>query len=206
MIYDVEELQYLLKSLIRKGELELGVKFVEKSSSRLMRFIYVVSLMKWWNPNFMTGYATTIGSTIYLPRKLETYMVGSVHALSLFSHELQHIADSRAYRPLAFWSFLYLWPQSMAALSLLAFFHPAWLLFLVCAAPWPAPFRVWAEIRGYARGLATRARMGFPVDANTLDGYEKRFTGWGYYRMAWHWEPTRERLRKTFLEFLSGAN
>lgn len=180
--------------LARAGD-ELGLRLVDKRSSKLMNVLYAVTLMRFWNPRFMTSYTTTIGRTMYIPKDPLAFGSEGIHDLALLNHELQHIKDSMAHGRF-WWSVFYLSPQIFSLGALGAFwFRPA-LCCLVFLLPWPSPFRVWAESRGYAISLATYTRAGFEVGALQYEGHRSKFTGWAYYRMAWRWAPVRARLEK----------
>lgn len=63
------------------------------------------------------------------------------------------------------YNFLYMFPQSLAPMALLAlgaFWHTnmLWcLLFLLCLAPIPAPFRYWFELRAYRTSIVFARKM-----------------------------------------------
>lgn len=107
-----------------------------------------------FNDSFMTGYITTLGNTIWYPEGwLDRGDVKS--RLSTIAHECIHIKQG-AEQGSVLHAFLYLFPQSLAVLSLLAFlaipFGLWWLLcllFLLCLAPIPAPFRYMKELEAY---------------------------------------------------------
>jgi hypothetical protein len=186
--------------LARAGD-ELGLRLVDKRNSKLMRTLYVVTLMRFWNPRFMTSYTTTIGRTMYIPKDPLSFGSEGIHDLALLNHELQHIKDSMT-QGRVWWAVLYLSPQIFSLCALGGFwFRPA-LCFLFCLLPWPSPFRVWAESRGYAISLATYARAGFEVGALQYEGHRSKFTGWAYYRMAWRWTPVRENLERLTLQLI----
>ena len=64
---------------------------LEKQNSRLMKFVYVVTLMRFWNPYFMTAYVTTMFGKVYMPRNL----IGTLTAYEVLRHELVHLRDAR---------------------------------------------------------------------------------------------------------------
>ena len=162
-----------------------GFEIKVKEESSLMKAANVV--LKLFNPDFMTGYVTTIGKTIYMPRKrFDDY------PWETLAHELVHIDDSeRAWGGSKFWGFLYLCPQILAVLVLLApigallFGSCAWwlLLFVLCAAPFPAWWRAKAEMRGYSMSLAARYWFEGDVDKPYKDHVLSKFTGWDYFKM-----------------------
>lgn len=61
--------------------------------------------------------------------------------------------------------------------------------------PWPAPFRVKWEKRGYAMSIAARMWLsGRPPAPASLAYFEKQFTGFNYFRMAWRAAPIKTAL------------
>jgi hypothetical protein len=88
---------------------EYGVKYqiIKKSDSKLMRLIGWV--LKPFNPNFMTHYVTTIGSTIYSPWE--------VIDEGLLQHELQHISDSKKFPVIYELSYLFIFPFGLTLRS-----------------------------------------------------------------------------------------
>ena len=185
--------------LIEAREDGFAVEFVEKRTSKLMWLIYFVGFMFIWQREFMDRYVTTVGSTIYFPagklRRLDGHLSlrPTLDNLATLRHELQHIRDSRRFGPL--WGLLYIFPQCLVLFAFSAFFTPYGWLFLVFLLPLPAPFRVWAEIRGYEETWRTYVDNGAELDTEFVLANMKRiFTGRGYYRMAWRWEPIRRRF------------
>jgi hypothetical protein len=156
------EVADLTRRQIAKARKEVGLRIVYKRDSKLMKILFEVSLMRLWNPEFMTRYTTTIGSTMYLSRPVTSFGTGMIADLVLLNHEVQHIRDSKRWGGFV-WGFLYLFPQSLAPLAFLGFIEPAFFAWALCVAPWPAPFRVWAEARAYGVSLATRKKMGLEV-------------------------------------------
>ena len=170
-----------------------GFKLREKKTSSLMWFVYIASLMFLWNRRFMTSYITTIGTTVYVPCRVDEFglMYGD---LVVLKHEIQHMLDSLE-EGVVLWSVKYLFPQVLAPLCLLGFaWWPLWFLALALL-PWPAPWRVRAEVRGYAVTAFEWWKQGSQTKTSTLcDSYRKYFTGWAYYKMAWRWNPVRRAL------------
>jgi len=125
-----------------------------KNQSPFMKFI---GALLFFNKSFMTKYTTTIGSTIYFPSE-DFIKQNDQGSIEILSHELVHVGQANKYGKLLF-SILYLFPQCLAALSilsLLAFFNIGFLWFLVCLvfiAPIPAPWRAAFEIGGYTMSL-----------------------------------------------------
>jgi len=110
-------------------------------------------------------------------------------------HEWVHLKDADTFfgllpfMPLWFnrkvFGAAYLFPQilGLGALGAIgAIFFPPLLACLGCllfAAPWPAPFRAWAEVRAYRRSIELRPSM----EEQKVEEYSKYFTGPDYYFM-----------------------
>lgn len=154
--------------------------------------IVIIAKILFFNKGFMTGYITTLKSTVYWPSRAHVSANWDA-AFKVLAHEYVHIHDDRC-RPILF-PLVYLLPQILAAPSLvlapvLVVFAVIWgwawlipLALLVAAAPFPAPGRAWAERRGYAMTLAvTQWHSGSVSNALTAHVISK-FTGWDYYKM-----------------------
>lgn len=128
------------------------IKFKDEST-----FMYLLSKILFFNKGFMTKFITTIGSTIYFPSR-EYIKMNEFGAVNVLAHEVVHVAQAEKYGKVPF-SLMYLFPQCLALLSLLAFlaiwYLPfLWcLLFLVFLAPIPAPWRKKFELEGYTMSL-----------------------------------------------------
>lgn len=133
------------------------VKIAYKDQSILMK---VLSALLFFNPIFMTQYATTIGDTIYYP----TASYINHHPVSAFvvlTHEIVHIHDERKMTKLIF-SLLYLLPQLLVLPALLLFlvnWHIAIPIILLCLLPIPAYFRMIFEKRAYMASLYTMNKL-----------------------------------------------
>lgn len=153
-----------------------SIEIKPKSSSKLMKAIGWLFGVTKISPEFMTRYITTIGDTVYFPDEmLENPNTESM--LRVAVHETIHVADSnRLIKPL--FSFLYLFPQSLAALallSLLAFWKLTFLwclLFLICLAPLPAPFRYWFELKAYRTQIMFSRKEDNLSDEEMIPVYE----------------------------------
>lgn len=161
-------------------------------------FMKLLATILFFNKDFMTGYITTIGSTIYFPD--ETWVEENEHAaMKVLAHEIVHVDQAERYGKFLF-SVLYLFPQCLAALSLLAILAVFWLpflwclLFLVFLAPIPAPWRAKFEFEAYTMTLfMTNTQMklgGFLEDKieaelaiESVWIEKKQFNGSGYWFM-----------------------
>lgn len=180
---------------------EIDIK--PKSSSRLMKAIgWFFSVTK-ISPEFMTQYITTIGSTVYYPDAMLANP-NSESMLRVAVHETVHVADSKRFSDLLF-KFLYLFPQSiglLALLSVLAIWKTGFLwclLFLLCLAPIPAPFRYWFELRAYRTQILFSRKDDKLTDEQMVPIYEwieKQLCTNLYY---WTW-PFPKTVRKHLMD------
>lgn len=125
-----------------------------KDQSWFMKFL---AMFLFFNKDFMTGYITTLGSTIYFPDA--TWVKENEYAaMKVLAHEVVHVNQADQYSKFLF-SILYLFPQCLAVLSLLAVLAIFWLpflwclLFLIFLAPIPAPWRAKFEFEAYTMTL-----------------------------------------------------
>lgn len=166
--------------------------------------VYWVTLQFLWMPKAMWTTWITVGYKIYMPRADEFAHPDLaydelIRQYALLYHERQHMLDLRDVWPFRVlgplrgpvWGFLYFCPQILALGVLGAFWTPwAWCS-LLALAPWPAPFRVWVERRGYfASAEAYHKVLGNSFELNVYGGWMQRiidinFIGWKYYRMSW---------------------
>jgi len=134
-----------------------GVKVTvrKKSESALMRFIGALFKITGISPKFMDEYFTTIGTTVYVPDRF--YDFPEIRLLETIIHECVHARDFSK-SPFLF-VFMYLFPQILSALALIAIFaflniNLLWFLFaLVFLAPIPAIGRFILEIRAYRTSI-----------------------------------------------------
>lgn len=176
-----------------------GMNIMPKTSSKLMRAIgWFFGLTK-ISPEFMTRYYTTIGDTVYVPDEL-IKTTSPENLLRVIVHEGVHVYDShKLSNPL--FKFLYLFPQSMASLALISLLAPLslkflWcLLFLLCLAPLPAPFRYLFELRAYRTSIIFARKTDNLTDEQMIPIYEwieKQLCSNLYY---WTW-PFPKAVRK----------
>lgn len=122
---------------------------IYKTESWLM---YILSCILFFNKKFMTDYATTIGSTVYLPEDAKEWSQERID--SILVHEYIHVLDYKKEKLL--FVLKYLFPQILFPLALLILpFNWIVGLFLaiVFVLPLPAPWRTNYEIRGYTMTL-----------------------------------------------------
>jgi hypothetical protein len=150
-----------------------------KEDSAFMRFLGKVSF---FNKRFLSGYITTMGNTIYVPRDRNTPGIWRVVA-----HEWIHLEQNK--RQGFMHGVLYMVPQVLAFLSLLsilAIWLSNWwllcLLFLLCLAPIPAPWRMSKEFEAYTMSMAVSHWERTDTDYY-LQNIAKNFYGPSYYFM-----------------------
>jgi hypothetical protein len=172
-----------------------GVRFGKKSDIWWMRLVGM------FMPDFMLYVTTTIGNTIYLPKDFTKGRSKTI-ILSTLAHEYVHIVD---YRRNKLFLISYLFPQLLAAFSVLAvfgaFYQPMYyfaaaLIFLL---PLPSPFRVYWELRGYTMSMAVeiwRNRHLSPDTYNNVSLSLRGITYWHYISKAALHRKLSKQLRK----------
>lgn len=164
---------------------DFDIKF--KNNSLFMK---ILGFIMFFNRDFMTHYITTIGNTIYFPNQ-EMLKDNELNNCAVLAHELRHIQQNKKYGLL--YSLGYLFPQILIVFSLLAFFNLWFLLFLVCALPIPAIFRMIFEREGYkttififylylAQKNTDVARVNSIIN-NNINFANEQFTSSAYYYM-----------------------
>lgn len=159
-----------------------------------------------FNKRFLTDYITTLYPHVDWPQE---HPENEDHTWKVFSHEFVHLYDFKR-MPLRY-VIAYGFPQIFAPLALFAFlaFWKWWflffLLFLACAAPWPAPGRTWAELRGYTMSMAVNLWRYGDAQGETIDWITPQFTGWAYYRMCPNEKSIRDRLNAAVQSIRDGS-
>lgn len=166
---------------------ELKIKYKDKSF-----FMKFLSFVMFFNSDFKTKFITTIGNTIYYPSE-EHIKNNEEGAINILCHELMHIKQSNEDK---LFSLKYLFPQIFAALSLLAFIHYAFLIFLVFLIPFSAYFRTKYEFEAYTVSLYCKYKQNSNFDyKKTIDNLVSNFTTSSYYWMC----KNRSKLENGFM-------
>ena len=163
---------------------DLKIKYKDKSW-----FMKLIGTLLFFNKSFMTGYTTTIGSTIYFPSEAAV-KTRPVSAAAVLLHELIHVNDAKKLTAPLF-GFLYLTPQIFALLCIPLFLIswklalPLMILFML---PIPSYFRMKFEKKAYLVSLyaiwSLSVRLNFkPILATQQEGYLKHFKDSSYYFM-----------------------
>lgn len=186
-----------LSALVKQIQAEApGFELREKRDSKLMWAAYYGLLMFIWQKNFMETYWTTLGKIVYVPY-LSEFGKDLQGDYATLWHERTHILDLQALekkltKPVAglAWTLGYGFPQIFALGALGAIWGSWWwLLCLGLLGPWPAPFRVWIEMRGYTATIQAWYKMGAALPyppAEWLNSLvNETFCGMKYYKMSW---------------------
>lgn len=130
-----------------------GFRVGYKSEDDFQKFIASISV---WND--YASFTTTIYPIVWFSTRKS---VNDRPPIETLQHEWVHLKDySTFFGWLPFlpasvnsklFSVAYLFPQILAVLALFFPLSPVFLVFLVFALPWPAPFRAYAEARAYRR-------------------------------------------------------
>jgi hypothetical protein len=146
----MNELTALADKLSEKHNFNIAYK----EDSGFMKFL---GTLMFFNPRFMDKYITTIGKTVYFP-SAEFVAIHAPALRSVLAHEFYHIWDAKRTGSLR-WHLLWLFPQVLAPLALLALLAFVWfpaiwmLLALLFLIPWPAYWRKKYELGGYTMSL-----------------------------------------------------
>lgn len=184
---------------ILKGNLP-QFEIAYKDSSSLMK---IIATILFFNKTFMTDFITTIGYTVYFPSK-EQIEKNEFSSIATLAHEYVHAIDAKRINPIIF-SILYLIPIPLFLITLACglLWWPLYLISLIFLLPLPAPFRMWAEVRGYTMTLFIineiykERRISLKNRKEHLyemcKNIDKNFTGPAYYFM---WPFGREAILK----------
>ena len=97
-------------------------------------------------------------------------------------------------------SSIYLFPQILGILSLLAVFNLWFLLCLLFLLPWPAPGRSTLEARAYSMSVYFDYLYLVDNAEQNIEYYSKLFVGPEYYYMSWSKYYTKAKIRKYFYD------
>ena len=168
-------------------ESDLGLKVVEKTTSRFMK---ALARLLFFNKNFLEGYITIIGKTIYWPNMDKTFGDNPVSDFSTIFHEGQHGDDQK--RLPVLYELAYISPQIfglLASLFILGFwFGWGWFMAILAVGlltPVPSLGRMFIEMRGYACNHAFAIWYHGRVTQAHLEGSVKEFTSISTYYGMW---------------------
>ena len=164
-----------------------------KEESGLMKFLNFFARI--FNDRFMDGYITTIYPKVYWPRGSERDANGVFWTTA---HEAVHLLSAKNKTPFVH-TFLYGFPQWLTLLAFLSL-GAIWggklwllnLLWLLCLAPLPAPFRTAEEKLAYTMSMAVYYwRWG-----NVPDAYVERLATQFYTAKYYFMWPFKKSIIK----------
>jgi len=176
-----------MQSLISAAQVRfpnLKVKYKDGSN-----FMKLLGYILFFNKRFMTGYTTTIGSTIYFPSE-KFIKARPISSMTIFLHELVHIYDSKRFNVFLY-SFLYLFPISLLLIALPLFIFSwkiALILTIISLTPLPSYFRMYFERRAYMVSLYAIRKLSEKMNFNpsldkSKDSFISEFKSSSYYFM-----------------------
>jgi hypothetical protein len=178
-------------------ENELGLKVVEKTTSWFMK---ALARLLFFNKNFLEGYITTIGKTIYWPNMEKTFGDNPRGDFSTMFHEGQH-EDDRSRLPVLY-ELAYISPQILTLLAFLFilgfWFGWGWFVAILAVgllAPIPSPGRMFIETRGYGCNHAFAIWYHGRVTPAHLEASVKEFTSVATYYGMW---PFKQDICRRF--------
>lgn len=130
-------------------------EIIVKEESKLMKLIYNITLMRFWNPLFMSYFITVMFGKVYMPRQF----IGIPASVDILRHEVVHLRDMKKFPIL---------------------FELSYILF-----PLPIIFtmRAFWEFRGYCESIrAIYDRYGY-VSEKSIDFFVEQFTSSSYLWM-----------------------
>jgi hypothetical protein len=168
--------------------------------------------LSWISPDYMTRYTTTVYPKMYFPSEA-FYKEDLYKSFTILSHERIHLLDNQR-NPLWF-RVSYLLPQLLCVpfvvLGLVSLLFSWWVscaLFgvgLLCLLPWPSPWRVSLERRGYAVNLAVSYWTTGKIPPELKERIFNHFVSKDYYWMSWSSDSTREWLGSTVFAIQDGS-
>lgn len=181
-----------------------------KDGSRSQR---ALGKVLFFNRQYMTGYVSTFYPKVYYPSK-RVYEKNPASSLIVIAHERVHLLDTIRY---GWWfKFSYLLPQILVIPGLIASivclcFGLKWtslvfgLIGLAFLLPWPSPWRVRWEKRGYAMTMAVNYWLFGSISEKMKQEIRNSFLGWSYYKMSRNQEDISSWVADTVADIKSGA-
>lgn len=127
-------------------------RVIPKENNVWMKILYSLSLMRFWNPDFMTAYVTVMFGRVYMP----AHLIGTYTGYMILRHERVHLRDAAR------------WPL---------LFELSYLFFPL---PFVLTLRAYWEYRAYCESLVVEAERYGYVRRDSIEFYVGQFTG-SYY-------------------------
>lgn len=196
LLSDKQVRKALVKVIAKLVHNGVKIKFKTKNNRPQGWLNRLISVVLFFNKDYLTRYTTVIGNTIWFPSEenyKELYEKRPASLLATLLHESRHLEQVKEKGWLRH-VVSYMLPQILALGAFLAPLSPWFLVSLVFLLPLPSPYRVWAEKEGYRITTAVLYwTSGYPP--NTYS-FAKQFAGQNYYYMAPWWH-----VEKYMLEF-----
>lgn len=187
-------------------EEKVGIRIVEKKTSRFMKLL---SYVLFFNKQFMDGYITTIGRTVYWPDMDVRFGDDPPGDAATLAHECQHAIDGKSLPVL--YEIAYISLQVFAVLALLSLLSialsPYWfiaVLFLLLLTPLPSVGRMVIETRANGAGMAFWIWYRGNVSDGWRDSRVQMYVGPSYYFMWPFRNDVLRRLAKLESKIRSG--
>lgn len=143
-------------------------RLVAKERSRLMRALWAVTGMRWWNPRFLDAFTTTLGYAVFMPASVRADPIGGVRVLR---HERVHLEQFRR--------------------------HPVWFpVSYLLVLPAGVTMRARWEREAYIESMRAELDDTGAISDATLDWIERRFTGPDYLFMDVRRRRVRRKLEE----------
>jgi hypothetical protein len=201
---DLKALELDTKKLIPKFEV------VWKTDSKVQKFLGFVLII--FNSYYLSNFISTFYPKVYFPSK-DLYENFPTNSFITLAHERVHLLDTKMH-PVWF-RFSYLLPQILFVpffiIGLFLVFF-SWklscimlLIGIFCLGPWPSPWRVYWEKKGYFMTMAVEYWLTGMIPFVLLQNIKRHFIGWNYYKMSWNEEDIDQWL-KLSKELITNAN
>lgn len=158
----------------------LTVRVYVKERSLLMKVLYAICLMRFWNPEFMSSYTNVVSTPwshhIFMPEELH----GTAAGARVLRHEFVHAKDCNGWR----------WP---------------FFILSYCILPVGPSFRAYWELRGYRESMVAYYEAFGELPEWYLDFIAKEFTGSTYLYMFPFPKTIRRILEGYRAEIVNGA-
>jgi hypothetical protein len=195
----------LVQQFLDEVTLKVNPDFKIRNKGEPDAFYRIISkVVGLFNKNMDTGYITVINGTCWFPASFfspdgKEFTCEPNHAIKILAHETVHEYDRKRLGTVPF-TLIYLFPQVLAVLSLLAvlaLWNPHWLLclfFLLFLTPIPAPGRAWLEVRGYKTNMSLGRLKGWDPNLLSFQIVRNNFMSGNYYFMMPFFGWTAKRL------------
>ena len=123
-----------------------------KEDNVWMKLLYNITLMRFWNPDFMSAYVTVMFGRVYMP----AHLIGTLTGYMVLRHERIHLRDARR------------WP---------ILFELSYLFFPL---PILITLRAYWEYRAYCESLVAEAEIYGYARRDSIEFFVNQFVG-SYY-------------------------